>query len=178
MTGEINRINKLIQTYKFASLMEACIQIFQLIDENMTLTPDAPYLERKVAPVCHYAVLEIDHMHEERRYLKHVQDFSKQTSVHALLLLARKTIFILLAVECDAVERFLFLMRTVNVDVDRRRRPCRERMMKVLEQDRAVGVHIPQSILGTSVVHRNVCKKGLSTVLSSFNLPPRILDII
>ena len=68
-------------------------------------------------------------------------------------------------------------MRTVNVDVDRKR-PCRERMMKVLERGQAIDVQISESALGTSTVHRNVCKKETSIVLSGFKLPLHIIDLI
>ena len=103
MTDEVIKINKLIQTYKFTSLMEACVQTFQIIDENITLTPEPSYFHTKLDTVCHYVVIQIDHMHDESRYLTHVQRFCKQTSVHALMLLAREIHFILFSVECKAI---------------------------------------------------------------------------
>ena len=168
---EVSKINMLIQNYKFTSLMEGCLHTFQLIDENIRIEPEQFNSHTKVDTVCYYVLLEIDHMHDERRYLKHVQDFCKQTCVHAMIFLARRILFLLLAVESKAMDQFLCLMRTVNVDVDRKRRPCRERMMKVLEQNKAVDVQIPESIMGTSIVHRNVCRKEISIMLSGFSLP-------
>ena len=128
--------------------------------------------------LCHYVVMKIDRMHDEKRYLKHVQDFSKQTGVHVLLIITKNIFFILLTEDTRAIDQFLYLVRTVSVDVDRKRRPCKERLMKILEQDKSRDIQIPGGNKGIVKMYRHLSREELSTVLSNYNLSLRIISYV
>eukprot|EP00800_Vazella_pourtalesii_P001992 TRINITY_DN11854_c0_g1_i1.p1 TRINITY_DN11854_c0_g1~~TRINITY_DN11854_c0_g1_i1.p1 ORF type:complete len:119 (+),score=25.51 TRINITY_DN11854_c0_g1_i1:2-358(+) len=115
-------------------------------------------------------------MRDEKRYLKHVQDFSKQTGVHVLILINKNIFFILLTEDTRGLNQFLYLMRTVSVDVDRKKRPCKERLMKILEQDKSREIQIAGGTMGIVKLYRHLSREEISTLLSNYNLPLHIIS--
>ena len=178
VSRQLDRINKDIQTHVFSSLMEACLETFELINQRMDLKQNTNEMElnSEIDSLRHYVVMKIDHMHDEKKYLKHVQDFSKQTGVHVLLIITKNISFILLTEDTRAIDQFLYLMRTVNVDVDRKRRPCKERLMKILEQDKSGDIAIPGRTMGIVRMYRHLSREEISTELSNYNLPLHIIS--
>ena len=178
ISNQIDKINKHLQTLVFSSLMEACMETFELLNQRIDLVQKTNEikLDSGIDSLRHYVVMKLDHMHDEKRYLKHVQDFSKQTGVLVLIIITKNILFILLTEDTRAIDQFLYLMRTVNVDVDRKRRPCKERLMKILEQDKSVDIQLPGRTMGIVKMYRHLSRDEISTVLSNYNLPPHIIS--
>lgn len=178
ISSEMYIINKEINTQVFSSLMEACMETFELINQRIDLTQNTNELElsSEIDSQLHYVVMKIDHMHDEKRYLKHMQDFSKQTGVHVLILINKNIFFILLTEDTRGLNQFLYLMRTVSVDVDRKKRPCKERLMKILEQDKSREIQIAGGTMGIVKLYRHLSREEISTLLSNYNLPLHIIS--
>ncbi|KAI6655559.1 hypothetical protein LOD99_2058 [Oopsacas minuta] len=179
LTNEISEINKLIQLHLFSSLMEACIEIFEKINQNINIGHPVKLdnnLDNALDKICHYLVMKIDHMHDEKRYMKYIQNFSKQTGIFVLIIFTRKIYFILLAADRNGLDQFLQMMRTVNVDVDRKSRPCKERMMKILVENTSNKTQIPEPI--TIKIYKHLSKEDLSSVLLSYHLPLHLINLL
>ena len=146
ISSEMYIINKEINTQVFSSLMEACMETFEFINQRIDLTQNTNELElsSEIDSQLHYVVRKIHHMHDEKRYLKHMQDFSKQTGVHVLILINTNIFFILETEDTRGLNQFLYLMRTESVDVDRKLRPCKER----LSEASGAGYSLERDVLG------------------------------
>ena len=179
-TSQITELNHLLPNFQFSSLMEACMQTFQLLDESIhsiiehvVSTP-----QENINKNCHITVLSIDHMNDEKRYLGNVKDFCKQSGVHILVFILGRITFVVLGNEKRDSECFIQLLRTVNVDVNKRRKPCKERMMKILEQYETSEVGIPDTLIGETSIHRNISQEQVSTILSDFRIPHKINSLV
>lgn len=78
-------------------------------------------------------LLRLDHMRSKASYSRTIKQWATELSLTGLLLFWQSLILILLE-GCPAdLAQYLYLARTVCVDVDASGRKCRERMMTVLE---------------------------------------------
>uniref|UniRef100_A0A383WAE9 RWD domain-containing protein 3 n=1 Tax=Tetradesmus obliquus TaxID=3088 RepID=A0A383WAE9_TETOB len=78
-------------------------------------------------------LLRLDHMRSKASYSRTIKQWAAELSLTGLLLFWQSLILILLE-GCPAdLAQYLYLARTVCVDVDASGRKCRERMMTVLE---------------------------------------------
>ncbi|WIA14287.1 hypothetical protein OEZ85_002821 [Tetradesmus obliquus] len=78
-------------------------------------------------------LLRLDHMRSKASYSRTIKQWAAELSLTGLLLFWQSVILILLE-GCPAdLAQYLYLARTVCVDVDASGRKCRERMMTVLE---------------------------------------------
>lgn len=85
------------------------------------------------------ALLRLDHMHDPRLYRRTLRRWAAELRLSGRLLVSggggeRRAAILLLLLHGEeaAVRDFVLRMRTRNVDVDSKGRPCRERMMDVL----------------------------------------------
>ncbi|KAI7837367.1 hypothetical protein COHA_008806 [Chlorella ohadii] len=79
-------------------------------------------------------LLKLDHMHSRSSYSRLIRRWAAELGLGGRLLFCGSSpiILILLGGAADGLKEFLLRMRTRNVDVDSKGRPCRERMMTVL----------------------------------------------
>ncbi|KAK5874589.1 hypothetical protein PBY51_019525 [Eleginops maclovinus] len=77
------------------------------------------------------AVLSLDHIRSQSRYIGLLQRWSLQLQLTGRVLLGRSILVILQGAR-PSIKEFCRLLKTVKVDVDSSGRKCKERMMKVL----------------------------------------------
>uniref|UniRef100_A0A087XEX1 RWD domain-containing protein 3 n=1 Tax=Poecilia formosa TaxID=48698 RepID=A0A087XEX1_POEFO len=79
------------------------------------------------------AVLLLDHIRSQNRYIRLLERWSQQLQLTCRLLLGHNPLIILLG-ERPNIKEFCHRLRTVKVDVDSSGKKCKERMMKVLAE--------------------------------------------
>ncbi|XP_040573845.1 RWD domain-containing protein 3-like [Lepeophtheirus salmonis] len=79
-----------------------------------------------------FMLLELDHMRNEKRYVKNLKIWTTELDLQVRLLQFNKGILLLLMGELNSVKDFVARLRNRNVDVDSRGKPCKEKMSKVL----------------------------------------------
>jgi hypothetical protein len=80
-----------------------------------------------------WAVLvHIDHMRDRKAYHATLKSIAKQLTVSCKIMLYSRIIAFLVVGIPDATKQFLVRLRSQNVDIDRKGRPCKERMATVL----------------------------------------------
>ncbi|KAF6260037.1 hypothetical protein COO60DRAFT_929266 [Scenedesmus sp. NREL 46B-D3] len=78
-------------------------------------------------------LLRLDHMRSKASYSRTIKQWAADNNLTGFLLFCHSLIIILLEGCPSDLARYLYLARTVCVDVDAAGRKCRERMMTVLE---------------------------------------------
>ncbi|KAI3377222.1 hypothetical protein L3Q82_009140, partial [Scortum barcoo] len=79
------------------------------------------------------AVLSLDHIRSQNRYIGLLERWTQQLQLTGRLLLGRHILVILQGARSN-IKEFCRLLRTVKVDVDCSGKKCKERMMKVLSE--------------------------------------------
>lgn len=82
-------------------------------------------------------LLALDHMRNKQRYIQALERWSRELLVGGWVVVAREhTIVVVLVGRREGIREMVKRWKKEAVDVDRRGRPCRERMMRVLCQHR------------------------------------------
>ena len=80
-------------------------------------------------------LIEIDHMRNQTKYVKHLQAWTSQLSISVLILhvefLAKHWILVNYTEE-NELKQFMKNLKTQNVDVDSKGKPCKERLSTIL----------------------------------------------
>ena len=80
-------------------------------------------------------LIEIDHMRNQTKYVKHLQAWTSQLSISILILhvefLAKHWILVNYTEE-NELKQFMKNLKTQNVDVDSKGKPCKERLSTIL----------------------------------------------
>ncbi|XP_078352976.1 LOW QUALITY PROTEIN: RWD domain-containing protein 3-like [Oculina patagonica] len=82
-------------------------------------------------------LLKLDHMRNKNRYIRTITRWIDELNLNGRLFFASYLILILLTGETDNVREYLRRHKTCNVDVDSSGKPCKERMINVLVQEKA-----------------------------------------
>ena len=77
-------------------------------------------------------IIQLDHMRSKSRYIKHLQQFTKELDVACHLVFVEHFIFLFLCGNEASVKQFIVLQKTCKVDIDSSRQPCKEKMLTVL----------------------------------------------
>ena len=78
-------------------------------------------------------IIQLDHMRDKRKYIKIIERWSNDLHINGTIIFYGKTkIFLVLIGEEKNLNRFQQLLKTNNVDIDSRGRPCKEKLSKVL----------------------------------------------
>ncbi|XP_069126904.1 RWD domain-containing protein 3-like [Argopecten irradians] len=78
------------------------------------------------------ALLHLDHMRARTKYVKTIQNWSTELGLEGKLLFQGKLILILLQGPQSKIKDYIIRQKSVCVDVDSRGRSCKEKMMRVL----------------------------------------------
>ena len=95
--------------------------------------------ETTVALTTHICVVRLDHMNRAQKYFKLLCSWSAELQLRGgvFKVSARGGVYVVLVGNGEeTVAEFLKRWRTRNVDLDSRGRPCKEKMMSVLCQER------------------------------------------
>lgn len=88
-------------------------------------------------PGNHVLIARLDHIRNKDKYLKLLQTWARELGVHGKILnVGKHHIYPVLLGPERTIAEFLRRWRTEKVDVDSRGRPCKERMIEVLYQER------------------------------------------
>ena len=87
-------------------------------------------------PTAHVCIAKLDHMRNEQRYLKVLNSWAKELTIHGKIFHTglRSIYVIIVGMSAASVNEFLKRWRTQSVDVDSQRRPCKEKLLSVLCQ--------------------------------------------
>ncbi|XP_034536123.1 RWD domain-containing protein 3 isoform X2 [Notolabrus celidotus] len=98
------------------------------------------------------AVLSLDHIRSQNRYIGLLERWSQQLQLTGRLLLGRSILIILQGAR-NEIKEFCRLLKTVKVDVDSCGKKCKERMMKVLTEAPLSSSSGPGTLQGFVVVN-------------------------
>ena len=80
-------------------------------------------------------VVALDHMRNQKRNIQALDQWSREFGIGGwVLVVGRRNIFVVLVGKREGMGEMTSRWRREEVDVDRRGRPCKERMMRVLSQ--------------------------------------------
>ena len=78
-------------------------------------------------------IVKIDHMRSSDSYVKTLEKWTSLFDLTGLLTFSKdKGIILLLEGSKQNISKFMYNWKTVNIDVDSRGRPCKEKMMQIL----------------------------------------------
>ncbi|XP_060064764.1 RWD domain-containing protein 3-like [Ylistrum balloti] len=83
------------------------------------------------------ALLQLDHMRGRNKYVKTIQNWCTELGLEGKLLFQGKLILILLQGPQSKIKDFIIRQKSVRVDVDSRGRSCKEKLMRVLCEQRS-----------------------------------------
>ena len=81
----------------------------------------------------HTSIIQLDHMRDKQNYLKILRRWREDLSIcGSVIFYGKIKIFLVLIGHENNLKCFLNQLKTTNVDVDSRGRPCKEKLSKVL----------------------------------------------
>ena len=82
-----------------------------------------------------FLVVKIDHMRNSSNYLKTLEDWTEQFDLTGAVVISKEEgIIFMLEGDKYGVSKFLQSWKSVNIDVDSRGRPCKEKMLQILHR--------------------------------------------
>ncbi|XP_031574414.1 RWD domain-containing protein 3-like [Actinia tenebrosa] len=121
-------------------------------------------------------VVKLDHMRNRTCYLKTLTAWANDLDISIMVLFAHKLILLVFEGSSDHVKEFLKRFRSSNIDVDSSRKPCKEKMMKILVQIRhptklgSAGLNWKES-KSNAELENNFKEFNLLDIYSKFVLP-------
>ena len=86
-----------------------------------------------VEGVSEFLVVKIDHMRNSSSYLRTLEDWTVEHGLTGVLVISKdKGIILMMEGDKYGISRFLQSWKSVNIDVDSRGRPCKEKMLQIL----------------------------------------------
>ena len=90
-----------------------------------------------------FCILHLDHIRCEAKYFKTLKSWSQELSICGRIITAGlHFIYVILIGSSDSLQELLHRWRTAPIDVDARGRPCKERLMSILCQQRLDDNHL------------------------------------
>ena len=78
-------------------------------------------------------IIHLDHMRDKRNYIKTIEKWSKELKITGNIIFHGKLkVFLILLGSEDSLKSFHQQLKTQNVDIDSRGRPCKEKLSKIL----------------------------------------------
>jgi hypothetical protein len=81
-----------------------------------------------------YSLFTLDHMRNKASYSKKISKWCEEYNINGRLFFTPKRIFILLEGDKNSIKEWTRLMKTTNVDVDSKGRPCKERLLTTIQE--------------------------------------------
>jgi len=101
-------------------MLEKKVQCIEIKDENVELL-----------------VAKLDHMRDANQYMKTLAKWCADLRLVMLLLVAKDMgVVVVVEGEEDGLSSLITRWKTVNIDVDKKGRPCKERLLQVLTRQR------------------------------------------
>ena len=96
-------------------------------------------------------MIQLDHMRDKRNYVKTLERWNKDLGISgAIIFCGKGKIFLILIGSQNNLRDFQRRLKTSNVDVDSRGRPCKEKLSKVLCCD------LLETIMGNQTHHNEI----------------------
>ena len=97
-------------------------------DSNLSAKIDEDKTEETL--IC---IIQLEHMRDKRNYIKTIETWSNELGIHGAIIFygKLKVLIILLGTELS-IKSFNQNLKTQNVDIDSRGRPCKEKLSKTL----------------------------------------------
>merc|ERR1712059_137808 len=90
-------------------------------------------------------VVKVDHMRNVTEYVRTLEGWTISLNLHGFLVFSKdKGIIFLLEGDKGRIGQFLINWKTVNIDVDSRGRPCKERMMQLVFRNKVEEELLPK----------------------------------
>jgi len=78
-------------------------------------------------------IVKIDHMRNSSNYVKTLEDWTEQFALTGALIISKQDgIVLMMEGEKYGVSKFIQNWKSVNIDVDSRGKPCKEKMIQIL----------------------------------------------
>ena len=107
----------------------------KLFCSSKSADTSALVLERNVdqSTELYASIIEIDHMRDKRNYIKTIERWNKALNITgSVIFYGKLKIFLILFGYKKNLKDFQQQLKTYNIDVDSRGRPCKEKLSKVL----------------------------------------------
>ena len=139
------------------------LDLCQIIRDRVLITLQEPTESicstEDIFEVTYVTVIEIDHMRNQTKYVKCLEQFAKQIGLKILILHLSykcKHWLILVHNNQDQSKQFLKNLKTQSVDVDSKGKPCKERLSSVIATCRFdTVINVEEFGLETNVESRN-----------------------
>ncbi|KAL7637633.1 UNVERIFIED_CONTAM: hypothetical protein RMT77_012362 [Armadillidium vulgare] len=90
-------------------------------------------IDLKTPSLVHSCILRLDHMRDRSHYCKLILSWTRELNLVGRLFFCQKLILILLQGTKEDIKKYICRNRSQIVDVDAKGRPCKERLLSVLE---------------------------------------------
>lgn len=135
-----NKLIEYAESLHSSSSEPMIMEIVMWLQENASLFFDKPALnstKNDSSGDDFILLLKLDHMRNKTRYIKTITRWIDELNLNGRLFFSSYLILILLTGETGNVREYLRRHKTCNVDVDSSGKPCKERMINVLVQEKA-----------------------------------------
>ena len=119
-------------------LMDICNEAVIRINEFTTSTRKDNDIVQSNSDNCNsqdtfVSIIHLDHMRDKRNYIKTIEAWSNELGIHGAVIFygKLKVLIVLLGTEVG-IKSFNQNLKTQNVDIDSRGRPCKEKLSKIL----------------------------------------------
>ncbi|KAG8188047.1 hypothetical protein JTE90_009921 [Oedothorax gibbosus] len=114
--------------FKLQELLEVHLNTKEKSSENLTLENKEPLK---------MVVILIDHIRQKNKYLKTLSCWTSELNINGVTLLCHKWIFLILQGTKKQVKEFITRLKRCCIDVDSSGKPCKEKMSKVLYEEKS-----------------------------------------
>lgn len=135
-----NKMIEFAENLHSSSSEPIIMEIAMWLQENASLFFEKPALNSTRNNGCgdnSILLLKLDHMRNKSRYIKTITRWIDELNLNGRLFFSGYLILIFLTGENGNVKEYLRRHKTCNVDVDSSGKPCKERMINVLVQEKA-----------------------------------------
>ncbi|XP_046374794.2 RWD domain-containing protein 3-like [Haliotis rufescens] len=113
------------------------IELISLLQDKLSMlslhpTDDACGSMRRQEPGRVTLMLHLDHMRAKSQYVKTIRRWTAELGLDGRLVFWNRLILILLQGSPSSLKEYMVRHKSVNIDVDSRGHPCKEKMMSVL----------------------------------------------
>ena len=112
------------------------------------------------------SIIHLDHMRDKRNYIKTIEKWSQELEITGNIIFHGKLkVFLILLGSEDSLKSFHQQLKTQNVDIDSRGRPCKEKLSKLLCCEKVL--HTSENYDFNEIKNKNITKESSLNVLEA-----------
>ena len=155
-------------------LMDICNEAVIRINEFTTSTKKDNDILQLNSENCDFqdtfvSIIHLDHMRDKRNYIKTIEKWSKELEINGNIIFhGKQNVFLVLLGSEDSLKSFHQQLKTQNVDIDSRGRPCKEKLSKILCCEKVL--HDSKNYDFNEIKNKNKTKGSSLSVLEAQNI--------